>query len=48
MASNNKALKTVDEYLKFVQQSFNVGGPGFTDIVGSLNIAAEYIKPLIN
>lgn len=47
MAIKNKALNTVDEYLKFVQQSFNTGGPGFTDIVGALNVAAEYIKPLI-
>lgn len=47
MAQKNKALGTVDQYLKFVQQSFNTGGPGFTDIVDALNIAADYIEPLI-
>lgn len=47
MAQKNKALGAVDQYLKFVQQSFNTGGPGFTDIVDALNIAADYIEPLI-
>lgn len=47
MAQRNKALGAVDQYLKFVQQSFNTGGPGFTDIVDALNIAADYIEPLI-
>lgn len=47
MAARNKALGAVDQYLKFVQQSFNTGGPGFTDIVDALNIAADYIEPLI-
>lgn len=47
MTQKNKALGAVDQYLKFVQQSFNTGGPGFTDIVDALNIAADYIEPLI-
>ena len=47
MATRNKALGAVDQYFKFVQQSFNTGGPGFTDIVDALNIAADYIEPLI-
>lgn len=48
MAATNKVVKPVDDALKFIQQQFNTSGQGFSDIVGQLNMAAEYIKPFID
>lgn len=44
----NKALKPIDEYLLFIQQSFNTDGAGFSSVVAALNAVAEYLNPIIN
>ena len=43
-----KAIKPVDSYLKFVQQSFNTGDVSFLDIIKQLDAFAKSKQPYSN